>query len=431
MIKQAHYQFAPEMRPRYKRDKGVTVNSFRSRATTFDLLRDIDPVLANPRLVSSSFGSIDRVLFSTPSYVFEYPSYLMVYEDLLEKLPSATKFIFLVHENVRLILDDLLDRLDMAGRATILEAPDFMDFTVWAEDGYAVTQDNGAGSSYFVEPASFNRYDDSMIADIVAAKTDLDLYHASLYFQGGNILIGDDFWLLGTDYANKSVKLGLVRPGDNEPLLKAIRRSYGQSLDNWRKLHLVASAIPVPHEIERQFILNGQQWTEVLYGGNEAGTVQPMFHIDMFITLAGRDDNGNPIVLVGDPSEASRILGESLQPHAMALVYDNIAGNLEKQGFHVVRNPLPLVYQDDPSERKRYWYFATSNNALVEIRGTEKKVWLPTYGHGPWSNLAKTDAANRQVWEDLDFQVTMLTDFHPFAFNQGAAHCINKYLARG
>jgi hypothetical protein len=114
----------------------------------------------------------------------------------------------------------------------------------------------------------------------------------------------------------------------------------------------------------------------------------------------------------------------------MVPIYNDIAGKISQMGFRVIRNPLPLVYQDDPSERMRYWYFATANNALVQVEGQTKNVWLPTYGHGDWSELQATDAANRQIWEGLGFQVQMLEDFHPFAFNLGAVHCIKKYLNR-
>jgi hypothetical protein len=59
-----------------------------------------------------------------------------------------------------------------------------------------------------------------------------------------------------------------------------------------------------------------------------------------------------------------------------------------------------------------------------------RRVWIPTYGHGPWAKLAATDEANRRIWEGLGYEVQMLPDFHPFAANLGAAHCIKKYLGR-
>jgi len=42
-----------------------------------------------------------------------------------------------------------------------------------------------------------------------------------------------------------------------------------------------------------------------------------------------------------------------------------------------------------------------------------------------------TDRRNAEIWEGLGYEVVGLADFHPFASNLGAAHCIKKYLARG
>jgi len=113
----------------------------------------------------------------------------------------------------------------------------------------------------------------------------------------------------------------------------------------------------------------------------------------------------------------------------MQRIFDDIAARLAAAGFDVMRNPLPLVYMDDPAARKRVWYFATANNALVQ-NGSTKDVWLPTYGYGNWAVLEKTDAANETIWNALGFTVHRLTDFHPFAESLGAVHCIKKYLAR-
>ena len=105
-------------------------------------------------------------------------------------------------------------------------------------------------------------------------------------------------------------------------------------------------------------------------------------------------------------------------------------GRLGRLGFEVTRTPLPRVYVDYPEERVRQWYFATSNNCLVEVADGSKRVWLPTYGHGPWAALRATDEANQAIWEKLGFEVVPLGNFHYFAQNLGALHCIKKYLAR-
>jgi hypothetical protein len=116
---------------------------------------------------------------------------------------------------------------------------------------------------------------------------------------------------------------------------------------------------------------------------------------------------------------------------ALYEAFDDIAAQLRRNRFKVIRNPLPLVVAEDPEKRERMWYFATYNNAIVEIQDDRRRVWLPTYGYGDFADLQLTDKENRRIWkEELGFNVTMLTDFHPYAFGLGAAHCLKKYIVR-
>jgi hypothetical protein len=304
-----------------------------------------------------------------------------------------------------------------------------MRFTVWAEDAYCICRDEADAETYFVEPASFTRADDAFIADRIAPKTDLESTQVQLYFQGGNVLIGDDFWFIGADYPSHSLELGFIEPEEGESVAQAVARGYGAALDRKRRLIVIGSRVPVPAQTARPITVQGDQWHEVLHFGNAKGTLQPLFHIDMFISLAGKTDGQSYTVLVADPQLAADTLGEPLPDGAMADVFDDIAIGMEELGFKVIRTPLPMAYDDDDSEKARYWYFATGNNVLTQDH--PRRVWIPSYGHGPWAKLAATDRLNKQIWERLGYQVEMLPDFHPFAANLGAAHCIKKYLARG
>jgi hypothetical protein len=295
-------------------------------------------------------------------------------------------------------------------------------------------KDQDSTNTYLIEPFSFPRYGDSLVADFVANATDIKDTQTPLYFQGGNILVGDNFFMIGADYPANSLEYlrSHLQPNPGESPADFIRRLYNEYLDVGRELIYVGSTIPVPQQTSRPVIIDGKQWTEILYFGNREGTAQPLFHIDMFITLLGRTSQGRFRILVGDPELAAQTLGQPVQPHAMREVFNNIAKGLSGLGFEVIRNPLPLVYIDDPGEQVRIWYFATSNNALVQDSPEKGKiVWLPTYGHGAWPELASTDEANAQIWRSEGFEVRQLGDFHPFAENLGALHCIKKYLARG
>jgi hypothetical protein len=378
-------------------------------------------------------GAIKRLLFTIPAYAAADPIMSAAYKRLLATLPADTRLVILVQESAEPTVRQWLADAHRQTAAEVSTFDDTINISIWAEDGYVVARDAPTGATYFVEPYAFPRYADTLIADFVTNFTDLRSTQAPLYFQGGNVLIGDDFLLIGADYpANplEYVRRGVLRPPPGVTPQDFVKSLYSDYLDRHRRLHCVGSRVAVPQQQTHRITVNGQPWNETICAGNQAGTVQPLFHIDMFITLIGRQAGGRYRVLVGDPAQAFAILGTRAPAHAMQRVFDDIAGQLDQLGFEVMRNPLPLIYVDDDIRRERLWYFATANNALVQNDPT-KQVWLPTYGRGSWPELNATDQANTEIWTDLGFEVHPLGDFHAFAENLGAVHCIKKYLERG
>ncbi|MEY2515744.1 MAG: hypothetical protein QOJ89_3102 [bacterium] len=389
---------------------------------------------AAPSLVPTAAGAIARLLLTIPSYAViggAANPYGVVYRDLFTKLPPATELLILTHQAVAGDVLGWLSAADRTAGVKVVETDDFLGFSVWAEDAYAVIADGDRHA--FVEPAAFPRNGDALVADEVSRAGDLDLYQAPLHLQGGNVLIGDDFFFVGIDYPLLTFDEGILEAPTRAAEDELLREVYRRFLDTRRTFVPVGTTLPVPAGERREFRLQGITWTEEIYAGNAPGTRQPIFHIDMFVSLAGRGDDGRYRVLVGDPRAAARLTGEPLQAHAMAPVFDDIARDLVRRGYDVTRTPLPLVYADDPEARVRSWYFATSNNVLVHAPDGERpSVFIPTYAHGPFADaLASTDRANADIWERLGYDVVALEDFHPFASNLGAAHCIKKYLARG
>ncbi len=390
---------------------------------------------ASPSLVASAEGSIARLLLTIPSYAARGGAqnpYGVVYRDLLAKLPAVTELVILTHDGVAGVVGEWVAAADRGARVDVIATDDFLGFSVWAEDGYVVVGEEGGGQA-FVEPAAFPRYGDALVADQVGAAAGLGVYQAPLHLQGGNVLIGDDFFFVGLDYPLLTFDEGILTAPDESSQDELLRSVYRRYLDAERTFVPVGTRLPVPAASAREFRLDGAAWREEIHAGNAAGTRQPIFHIDMFVSLAGRGADGRFRVLVGDPREAARLTGEPLQAHAMAPIFDDVARDLGRRGFDVTRAPLPLVYSDDVETRLRSWYFATSCNVLVHAPADARPtVFVPTYAHGPFAaTLAATDRRTAEIWNDLGFDVVALADFHPFARNLGAAHCIKKYLARG
>ena len=361
-----------------------------SAALAFRAFRATPPEPVRPRIVSTAHGSIDHLLLSYPRYVRGELSYEAVYADLLSKLAPSTEVTIFAHPQVEADLRRVIDDTRPGATTNVVVAPDFLNFTVWAEDPYVVVRDTDPSSdaTFLVEPFTFNRSGDALIAERVAQASPFQSTQSPLYFQGGNVLIGDDFVLLGVDYLFNTLETfrssGAVSvPAGTEPF-DFITGLFGRTFGEDRRLLFPGTRLPVPQQEEGAIEIDGQSWAERRYIGT--GVRQPIFHIDMFISLAGRAPDGRYRLLVGSPGEADRILGRPASTYAMHEVFDDVAARLSAERFEVIRNPLPLTYVDDPEARVREWYFATSNNCLVEIHGDSRRVWLPTYGHGRGKN---------------------------------------------
>jgi hypothetical protein len=415
----------------------VDFEALRMRSPNFRLMVEAlqaVPGPKKPKIVSSAHGPISKILFTYPAYAAGDYSYREVYTDLFRKLPSHTQIVVLHHASSEDELTTALAQAGVSDRTTTVVAPDHLHFLVWAEDPYVVVQDaTDAAKVYFLEPYTFPRASDAVISDYVVEAAGLRNFQSPLYFQGGNVLIGDDFFFIGVDYPANTLRLmerggHIIVPAGQRPEA-FVRQLYVDSFDPDRRVAYVGTTLNVPQRQVRRVTIDGQPWSEEIYAGT--GVAQPIFHIDMFVSLTGRNEaTGKYRVLVGSPAMAAELMGGEVPDQAMAPVFDDVAANLTLQGFEVERNPLPLTYVDDPARRERFWYFATANNCLVEIAGATKAVWLPTYGHGPWSDLAVVDRRNREIWEGLGFRVIELGDFHPFTQGLGSVHCIKKYLAR-
>ena len=434
-------------------------------------VRKVVPGLQAPRLVSSFDGTIERILFCFPSWAAAEPALVDAYGSVLSALRVGTRFVAVHHASVRPVVEGWFRAAGHAPASVeYVPLPDYVALTDWAEDAYLAVEDGADGTTYLMEPWEFGRVGDALIADAVEEHCDLAATGSPLIFQGGNCLVGDDFWLLGKDYFADTVAL---LTGDSPPVevppgqqgTAMAKKLFATYVESSRRLILVGTKKPIA---VRELVgsRSGRDfWLDIAADG--AGTFQPIFHIDMFVTLVGPDSDGTSFeVLVGAPSLADELLGTS-SPFALPEVYDRIARNLYAAGFTVRRNPL--VHWPTPGEtlnlarlvelsrepdgavllpaiaelkaagagpstkvRVRDWHHITWNNCLVERSAAAgRHVYLPTFGHGDFAALGQIDDWMKGLWEDLGFTVHLLGDFNLFARRQGVVHCIKKYLARG
>lgn len=453
--------------PRHRRTEGDEPRGHGPRAAAG---QQVVPGLQSPSLVSSFEGSIDRILFCFPTWAAADPSLVAAYASVLDALRVGTRFIAVHNASTRTVVEGwFAEAGHPLENVQLVPLPDYILLTDWAEDAYVSLEDADEGVAYLMEPWSFLRAGDALIADAVEEHTDIRASGSPLVFQGGNCLVGSDFWMLGRDYFADTVSLltdgraPVEIPSGTIPSDFAVDL-FSQYVDRDRRLVLLGTKKPIPIHDYVGTEEEGDLFLDIPAGG--VGTFQPIFHIDMFVTLVGPAEGGFQ-VLVGSPAVADGLLGTT-SPFALAEVYDGIAAELERSGFVVRRNPLvhrPSLGQtlsfgrlkelsEEPgyealvpavadlaaagagtttAVRIRDWHHITWNNCLVEnsAAAAGRNVYLPTFGHGPEADLAGIDAAMKALWEELGFTVHMLGDFNPFARRQGVVHCIKKYVARG
>ncbi|HVO03855.1 MAG TPA: hypothetical protein VMT54_16760 [Candidatus Cybelea sp.] len=330
-------------------------------------------------------------------------------ERLLRAASGFRHISLVVDQAVTANLDALLQRLDLAAEIEIIPAPADGELWGWAQDRFLVCC---AGAETVVVGSASSAAGETPLC---AASARGIAGHASvpLRFEGGNILADAETCFIGADLVTGD---GFGR--------------FAPHVESRRALRAIGCSRPLARRGPARFEIEpgDRRWRQdVDRCIARSGSRQPVFHIDMFMTLAGRNR-----VLLGDPVWASAVIGVKLPDGFPAFAFDEIAASLRDDGFEVIRNPLPFVYFDDPRAKLREWFYASANNCWVEwVEGERGRIWLPEYGFGAWPELKATDDLNAAIWCALGFDVIRTGDFLPLAADLGSLNCISKILARG
>lgn len=380
------------------------------------------------RVVSDVDGALHRLLLWFPREAALRPGYRTAYAELLTSLPVTTQLTVFVHPEAAADLRALIAAGGRRDSTTVIPASGDLRFTVWARDPAITLRDHDGGVS-FLAPTRFNRQQDASAVAQLARAIGAPVNRTAACPPGGDVLIGDDFVLGGRDALRAAAGNGGT--GSTSRAAERLRTL----LDPRRQVIVLGSDRPPPSSRTRERRVGTRDVLELLPGGPAGG--RPLQHLDTFVTLAGHGDHGRARVLVGSSRLADELLDRAPIDPALDAHFDEVATQLADGGFEVIRNPLPLTYGygrrriEGVMRDVRLWYLATANNALVQFSAAEgDRVWLPTYGHGAWQELAVTDAANRRIWEQLGVTVHELTSYHAFAQRFGALRCITQVLER-
>ena len=402
-------------------------------------------VIEGTQLLSEERGAIRHLLLTHNVLVQESVEFASFYQDLLVKMPGV-EITILTNDlaAAKTFFDEIasvIARYRPLPRLEILEDP-YQTFDLWAADKFLVLlrEEFGLttqkilflpdGTNRDERPYSIAAHIKSLIEqrpgpyEILCVDSGLD-------FLGGNLLCGDDFVLIG-----KRVK---VQNHEVKLLEETLSEYFGGKKIIWIESGDFNITRPENEHLHDTKYYHGDQ---------------PIYHLDLFLTLAGRDDQGNPVVVVGFPehkipeeqTELHRFANE--QVGAMRLMLNEVINDLlslkqEGPQFVIKRIPMPLhVYVKGKQQirfdyclkrnEKFVWYWMSYNNCLVQNDPVEgRKVWLPTYGHGILrQDFECYDHHSRLQWQSLGYEVIQLGDCTLFAARRGGLHCVAKVLDR-
>ncbi|BDS09809.1 hypothetical protein [Aureispira anguillae] len=426
-----------------------------------------------PQIISSAHGKIKTLLLVFPKdgKTKNY-NYWEIFKELVQKMDTVEKIIVIYHEN-EFNQDGIVPRIPYNNNRIYpveITKPSH-EISHWIQDLFypvIYTKPNHPPITCLVSSSTY-LYSSTVALNSILKKyfgsnspseDHLILRDSPLPFQGGNMLVGSGFILMGADSQYQN---GL---------------DYTTSYETWFGITpiFLKSRIPIDN-LPKEFIFNN---VTNKIPPNSKQSMQPLFHIDMFISLAGFNKKGEYILVVGEPtlgvdlpmdinnSEIKRFYHWFSQiSSSINSIIDQLL-NTPNIKFKIVRNPLVLIYEDNKN-RERNWMWATYNNCLVEIienkykQTTSKKVWLPSYGgsnadyseytmpyserstfakqmdiptsdvgYGDWSNLSKYDHQNQKIWTDLGFEVCLLqNNYIPLIHGRGSLNCITNCIKRG
>jgi hypothetical protein len=262
------------------------------------------------------------------------------------------------------------------------------DFTSWVQDAFLVAVDQDDTSSVLASPhvrRSHGGLDDEIPVRL-AEHLSWDCELLPCPIEAGNVLVDDRVVVVGSDVP------------------------AGASAEEWTELcSLLAS--------------NGRT---VLVPGD--GAPQPVFHLDLYLTLAGlHPESGRPCAVVGSVRIARELSGQPLEEVDLEDRLNAVSGQLVAQGYFVERVPLlPFTSELAPNGA---WY--SYNNSLVEVTDDARRVVLPGYGTGDRTALDRLDAYAADVWARIGFEVRVARGpFAHLAQLGGSVRCMTKVLGR-
>jgi hypothetical protein len=325
----------------------------------------------------------------------------------------------------------------------------------WAQDGFCVLV-HDAQTQVLLQSLSSRRFLDQFVSYELALKRKLSMYLMPTLteWEGGNVLVGDKFALVGknTLASNWQKTIQQLQDSDRADQI-LISKAFDLMKQDMEAQLGLEEVIWVGYPNVRRDLMNQKHFC-----------YQPLFHIDLFLTLGGKDAAGSEILFLSDPSLGWALLrsaglhdfigptglvacdGEPLTEQMVAYsicrdtndffdAYNK--SSMAKRQFRLVSLPMLIeagvVYS---------W-----NNCLVEVANESSKAFVPNYIMADAGSRALVpsevrmnqkmrvlqDAVERIMQEQGIREIVWTGHgifMQHFSRRKGSLHCLTKVLRR-
>lgn len=394
--------------------------------------------------LSDVYGKIEQVLLTIPAE-YDKSAVSKKYLGILDALGGNVKYIILAPLKEASDKQDQIQEYWKAlkhkdwlpeDQAFILE----QDFAVterdsdpspWVQDPFSMLRGEN-GWPIFLEPYYFgkgSRGQDQHIAEQVSAHTGYLMKSTRYHFEGGNIIVGDDFMLVGRDTLAKNLQ---QYHGNPRPFHKTYPQAIKHVTQDFCKIFGVDAVLWLGREQPLAFEIPDFHQGEF--------HMQVLFHIDMYVNLGGKNARGEEVVFVAElrdedldhagVRDEARWLAVKAELDATARQLADADQRQFGPKFQVVRVPMGLM-RFAPGR-----VFPLSfNNCLTEVYQGIKVAYLPRYQkkdhHDAANYLARLADDAEKAFRDEGFSIVWVHgDFLSFAATFSSLHCIVKVIRR-
>jgi hypothetical protein len=352
--------------------------------------------------------------------------------NVVNGLAASTRFWVLTNDRAAFTVA----RAPAPERVRFLDLPFASPITIWTQDPFLVLAGDG-GRTTLLASRGFERADDRLMAERIAAAAGYALESSRLFFEGGNVVSDREHVLIGANTVRyNAAELDVA---ETEVVLR-FEAELGRRV-------LVVGPFPQPvAHIDMAITPLGERRVAVADAAAGARIAERALETDpasvaAFETFCEEHFFGHPSIREiqrkgGATSAAPTVRGKTgemiAKSREVAPLLDGVAHGLERLGYRVERVPFlfggpesrdPPEDGDEPVTQATY-PMLSYNNVLLEDGAGGRLVYLPRYG---WPAF---DDAAAAAWRELGFTPRPIDGLVTSAMYGGALRCSVKVLER-